>query len=132
VESRAKQYVVEQFKAGNLTVLEATHPNIVEPLYYDIYASMMRDGTVRKLLTSEKPRAQTAPMMRPTIPGGATPAGRVTPEMKDAAQRVRRAGEMQTMNEEDQYIFQSMKSIGLSDEAAMDAVKKTRGNSNGR
>ena len=132
VEERAKKYVAEQFRAGNLSVLEATHPNIVEPLYYNTYSEMMRDGTVRKLLTLEKPRDRTAPMMRPTIPGGAMPAARVTPEMKDAAQRVRRAGEMQSMTEEDQYIFQSMKSIGLSDEAAMDAVKKTRGNSNGR
>lgn len=132
VEERAKKYVAEQFRAGNLSVLEATHPNIVEPLYYDTYSEMMRDGTVRKLLTLEKPRDRTAPMMRPTIPGGAMPAARVTPEMKDAAQRVRRASEMQAMTEEDQYIFQSVKSLGLSDEAAMDAVKKTRGNSNGR
>lgn len=134
VEDRAKAHVAAQYKAGKISAVEATHPNLVEPLYYDLYAQMLRDGSVRKILTLESPAQKsqkTAPAMRPVIPGSMTPP-RVSDETRGVAQRVREATDMRSMNDEDRFIFDSMKTIGLDDAAAMDAVKKTRGTTNGR
>lgn len=115
--NRAKADTRARFEAGEITLRQATDPAMVGPAYNSAMASMLSDGTFKKIVAG--PGGSGVAMRAGVAPATTGRAG-----SQVAPVRQQTHASTAWMSAEDAALFKSLRSLGLTEAQAIENVKK--------